>query len=393
MKELEVTIRMRNNRLKERRDALGYTQAEMAMAAGVDKHSYGALECMSNSPLDKEGQWIAQALTIAEYLDCEIDELFPPSVLQIVLPSVTKKFDAVEMQLLLSDHSRRSAAGYEQHLLTAGEEESAVYLERRAVARLKPRDAEILGARFGMDGKGEKTFAEIAKKQGLSVQRTSDIVERSLGQITREIRKSRRDKNRFEICYLDVFEHHDVVALLGKLSKALSEIFPGARVWSTRKFWLPSPVEICAYGFRSEGIADVQAHVDQMVKSVVKAAALTPRSKPGRKTAPREPIEKVVPSEPPVVTLSFPSGKVTDHQVKKFVEEVAAKAIGGGSACVIVVYGDLKKGYSVAKHLKKLADRKFNRDIECWPEISASGRTILRLANDSSIDLVWEADR
>ena len=76
MKELELTIRIKNNRLLERREALGLSQNVMADVVGIYRHRYADLENLRCSAA-REGEWTPEALQVAEYFDCDPSEALP----------------------------------------------------------------------------------------------------------------------------------------------------------------------------------------------------------------------------------------------------------------------------------------------------------------------------
>ena len=125
MKEFELQIRVRNNRLKERRLALGVSQNTMNEAIGLKSNVYHKFEMLVLSPFDLEGGWTPEALLVAEYFDVEPGELFPPSVMAVTSPSMTRALDGVEIESMMSVHTLDSAKGSEVFFL---EEENAKLL-------------------------------------------------------------------------------------------------------------------------------------------------------------------------------------------------------------------------------------------------------------------------
>jgi len=82
--EFEVTVSIRNNKLKKRRKALGLHQKELDRAAGVPVQTVGHYETMKASPLTAKLAWKSSALKLAEFFKVDIWELFPPSVVDAV---------------------------------------------------------------------------------------------------------------------------------------------------------------------------------------------------------------------------------------------------------------------------------------------------------------------
>jgi DNA-binding XRE family transcriptional regulator len=79
MRELELTVKIKNNRLLARRKALGLSQKVMAYVIGIPSHVYAGLENQQLSPVC-DGEWTSAVLTTAEYFDCAPSELFPASL-------------------------------------------------------------------------------------------------------------------------------------------------------------------------------------------------------------------------------------------------------------------------------------------------------------------------
>ena len=106
--DFEVTVRVRNNHLKSRRDELGFTQGQLAEAAGFSKGQYGALESLRDSPLDHKGQWRNIALSLASFFDVMPGDLFPPDVIGIETAVATRTVNASDL-LAITNGSRRLA--------------------------------------------------------------------------------------------------------------------------------------------------------------------------------------------------------------------------------------------------------------------------------------------
>lgn len=145
MKEIELTIKARNNRLKGRRLALHMTIKQLAKAAGVNHHLYQGLEVLRYSPRvafgpcrvpgckgkarasnlyvceactevysrDPEGWplevwplkpkvWRPAVLKLAKFHHCEPSELFPEGVLQIHNNKTTVMVDTQDMRAMLA---------------------------------------------------------------------------------------------------------------------------------------------------------------------------------------------------------------------------------------------------------------------------------------------------
>jgi transcriptional regulator with XRE-family HTH domain len=164
IKELAVTVRIRNNRLLERRQQLGLTQKKLAAAAEVPIHAYGPLECMRLSPIDKSGGWNKYARRLAGFYDVSEEELFPGCVIGVDAPVKTVCMDASDIELLGSQ-----GEGMIYGALPPTPEEAVSLMEevqsvKGAVASLTDREHACIDARFGLSERDDwgMTLDEVA---------------------------------------------------------------------------------------------------------------------------------------------------------------------------------------------------------------------------------------
>lgn len=70
MKDFDVTVKLRNNRLLERREALGLSAPQLAEAAGITYGQYNAYEYLRRSPLNRfrPGEIKESAQRLCNYL-------------------------------------------------------------------------------------------------------------------------------------------------------------------------------------------------------------------------------------------------------------------------------------------------------------------------------------
>ena len=179
MKELELTLRVRNNRLKERREQLGMNQSDFASAAGVSLSAYRELEGLRRSPrVQRNGWWRWRdiALQLARFHCVEPDELFPPAVLSVDTPVASRRINGDDLFPLLSAHQERLLEGPD------GAHERAELREQvdRALATLPPRDAEVLRLRYGLDDGGERTLDQIGEVFDIQRERVRQIQLRAI---------------------------------------------------------------------------------------------------------------------------------------------------------------------------------------------------------------------
>lgn len=177
-KDLEVTIQLRNNQLKERRVALGLSQHEMAVAIGVSHGRYTALECLRLSPQTRDGQWSSQALRIAMFFEVKPETIWPPDVIDVEKPVLVTKMDAREVRRLAAESRPIQEP---DRLLESAE---TLVMLRAKLAELPAKHRAVLEMRFGLSGRDEMTLAEIGKVYKVSGGRIAQIE----GQALRKLR-------------------------------------------------------------------------------------------------------------------------------------------------------------------------------------------------------------
>jgi RNA polymerase sigma factor (sigma-70 family) len=177
-KEVRVLVRIKNNRMLERREALGLTQSEMAEVIGMSKVYYADLENLKRSPV-ADGKWTEEAVQVAEYYDCDTEELFPQAIQAIKASTIERCVDVSDLvPLALSSHSERL-------LLPPDEQAIRVDMSKKledAMTTLRPREQDVLKKHYGFDG-DEMTYKEIGKSVGRSVERQRQLHEQALGKM------------------------------------------------------------------------------------------------------------------------------------------------------------------------------------------------------------------
>lgn len=175
MKDLSLEMRLRNNRLRERRLALGMNNRELAEAVGIDQGIYGELENMKRSPMNKKtGTWIKTVLLLADYYRVAPGELFPAVVFDVVVPVTEVKIDGEDVGLLMEQM---------QGALLSEASPSEWWSNdglTKALVSLTPREEQAVKAYFGLTGDGETTFKDIGELWGVSGTRAQQLVTKAL---------------------------------------------------------------------------------------------------------------------------------------------------------------------------------------------------------------------
>lgn len=186
MKSVELTIKLRNNLLKERRLKLGFTTVEMAEVIGVAYEVYIRYENMLASPLGHgRGRprgacnllWKPSAHKIAEYHRCLPEDLWPQALLAITQPEVATKVNAEDVAMVA-----QLAASVEPLPLPE------IALDQRRCAEavaavldgLTKREQVVLRRRFGLDGEEPETMAIIGDELGVLKERVRQIEAKAL---------------------------------------------------------------------------------------------------------------------------------------------------------------------------------------------------------------------
>lgn len=104
MNEFDLTIRLRNNRLRQRRRESGRTAKEISEAIGVGLLTYYGYESLRLQPMGKDRQglprWKPSAIKIAEFYGVDPAELWPAEVLEVTDPVQTTTISATDVALL-----------------------------------------------------------------------------------------------------------------------------------------------------------------------------------------------------------------------------------------------------------------------------------------------------
>ena len=175
-KAFELTMTLRNNLLKSRREALGLSRSALAKLIGVGISDYGRLEALKQRPTrmpterHPELRWLAIAQRIANFYNVLPENLWPDEILEVQKVEAVKTFDLDDLHPLLSDH---------QALMLESPEDILIQREfeldvSRALEKIKPREREVLRGRFGFDSE-ERTQADIGKDYGVQRTRINQI--------------------------------------------------------------------------------------------------------------------------------------------------------------------------------------------------------------------------
>ena len=164
-----IHLRAFNWRLWMARRDQGWTQVQLALAAGLQTQRLSAIETLRSWPSVEEAGEIAAAL------DMDVDELFPEELRDAVASRLSP---SVRFPVPL----RALPAGIQTpQLADAGAEARDLreHLEA-AIRSLNPREQKIIRLRFGLDGGGLRTYEEISKTDTVTRERIRQIEAKAL---------------------------------------------------------------------------------------------------------------------------------------------------------------------------------------------------------------------
>jgi RNA polymerase sigma factor (sigma-70 family) len=184
-KELRLSMRLSNNRIRTARQAQGLSVREACEASGVPVgvwYQYEALTCSPISPRTRT--WKPTADALALFLDREPEFFWPDAVLAIVSPLVVTELDAGDQRPELVAVQMRETPLLADEVMSQAELQEGL---RRAMRKLSPREENILRRRFGIGSGDGETLHEIGDKWGISSTQVGSIESRALAKLRREL--------------------------------------------------------------------------------------------------------------------------------------------------------------------------------------------------------------
>ena len=160
IKEFRVKLTVRNNLLVSRREALGLSLPALAEKAGVHYPALLRLESLKAPPKACSGAWTKTARRLAEFYRVLPEDLFPDAILEAEHTAIEREMGAEEAFALAS-----GSPPAPDYRLIAGDRRRAV---KAALAKLSPRQQNLLTVRFGLDGDEAVTYEELGERLGVS---------------------------------------------------------------------------------------------------------------------------------------------------------------------------------------------------------------------------------
>lgn len=188
VKELHLTMQLRNNRMISRRRSLRLTTRQASEAAGIAVNTWCDYESLRTAPHTKRRdvesgnlRWKQSALSVARALGVSCEWLWPDEVLDIVSPKVVAEVDVAQVRPMLVSSQLHppvlpADAQIESEQLDAG-------IDRALDMVLTERERSMLLATYGFDDGHSPTLDQLATAYSLSRERTRQIVAKALAKL------------------------------------------------------------------------------------------------------------------------------------------------------------------------------------------------------------------
>jgi len=166
--DYRVKVRVYNNRLKQRREALGLSLKKLAETIGTSGGGeIGSLETMVASPLRKYSDgtsvWRDVVVKLATFFCCEPEDLFPDHALVGKVTSLDYFVNQDQLDALIeraTDPAMALEAAEQRQLLKEN--------LPKAIGTLPEREQKVLRLRFGLDGSDPMTLEKVRETLGIT---------------------------------------------------------------------------------------------------------------------------------------------------------------------------------------------------------------------------------
>jgi RNA polymerase primary sigma factor len=174
-----IHLRAFNWRLWRARRDQGWTQVQLALAAGIETQRLCAIETLRSWPRQEEAEEIAAAL------DMGVAELFPEELRDAVSSRLSS---SIRFPVPL----RALPAGIQVAQLAEAGAEATDLREhlQAAISSLTPREQKVLTLRFGLDGGPGQTLKEVGREFNVTQERIRQMEAKAL----RKLRHPKRSK-------------------------------------------------------------------------------------------------------------------------------------------------------------------------------------------------------
>lgn len=183
-KTFHIQIRIRNNRLRSHRLALGLTLAQLARSSGVSDSLICALENLKKPPKTKSGDWRDSVTRLSEFFGVLPEDLFPEELNQVKVSSAEGEFGLEDLPQFCGMDEALS-------LPAPGDLESDAQAQdilAMAEDALSPRDFYVLRA-VTMDG---ELLRDVGERLGLTTERIRQIHARAIDRVRTRLNQENR---------------------------------------------------------------------------------------------------------------------------------------------------------------------------------------------------------
>lgn len=159
----------------------GRTAADVCRECDVEQSIFGALLNLKISPINRHGEYRKAPKQIADFFKVLVEDLFPLSLYQLVLPkAVYHAYSSEEVMLSLSTREAAMLPASVPNPNTILDQERLEGRFKDVLRTLSPRKEKVIRMRFGLDDGVAKTREEIAEHFGLTPGRIGQIELRAL---------------------------------------------------------------------------------------------------------------------------------------------------------------------------------------------------------------------
>jgi len=180
IKDFHVTVKLRNNQLVERREALNMSAPQVARAIGISYGCYLDYENMKHKPFHKHsGDIKGSAEKISKFFGASVSTLWSHEIQAIHKNILVRKFSGEQARELVGEHTARLALPPDKIL---EHRELRMQVQKVMKQFLTEREYEVVSLRYGLDGQPPATLADIAQRLQPPVQgsRVAQIADKAL---------------------------------------------------------------------------------------------------------------------------------------------------------------------------------------------------------------------
>ncbi len=193
IEDFHVTVRIRNNQLRRRREELGLTQADLCRKIPMQQGLYSAYECLREDPRSthKGRMWKPSARRLADFHGLSPEDLWPDAVLDVAEPVARRAMSRDDVLRIVGTDAPRQIEAVQEEAVAQREEWEEL---ARHLAELTEREQRIVSMRHGLGDHDEHTFVEIGQHEDRSKDRMMQVYNRALRRLRYLYAKARRSE-------------------------------------------------------------------------------------------------------------------------------------------------------------------------------------------------------